>query len=82
MVTEPLQQVRFLQDFFHNPVPINLGSQPIESSTPPDEIAGRISDIKYQLKVLSSLQTVLKKEMEELEGALPAGEAGASGGQA
>jgi hypothetical protein len=72
LVTEPLQQVRFLQDFFRNPVPINLASKGVETSTPPEEIADRISEIKYQLKVLASLQAVLNEEMQELERAVPA----------
>lgn len=82
LVTEPLQQVRFLQDFFRNPVPINLALQPVETSTPPEEIAGRISEIKYQLKVLASLQTVLNEEMQELERALPGAGDGASQAEA
>jgi hypothetical protein len=70
-LTEPLQQLRFVQDFFHNPLTVNLGTGPIESSAPPAEIMGRMSEIKYHLDVLAALQAVLKDEMEELKRALP-----------
>lgn len=76
-LTKPLQQLRFLQDFFQNPIGATLGAGPPETSTPAAEIAGRMSEIKYQLKVVDALQTVLRQEMQELERALPAGEAAA-----
>jgi hypothetical protein len=76
-LTKPLQQLRFLQDFFQNPIGATLGAGPPETSTPAAEIAGRMAEIKYQLKVVDALQTVLRQEMQELERALPAGETAA-----
>jgi hypothetical protein len=73
-----LQQLRFLQDFFQNPMGTTLGAGPPETSTPAAEIAGRMAEIKYQLKVVDALQTVLRQEMQELERALPAGETAAA----
>ena len=77
-LTKPLQQLRFLQDFFQNPIGATLGAGPPETSTPAAEIAGRMSEIQYQLKVVDALQTVLRQEMQELERALPAGETAAA----
>ncbi len=77
-LTKPLQQLRFLQDFFQNPMGATLGAGPPETSTPAAEIAGRMAEIKYQLKVVDALQTVLRQEMQELERALPAGETAAA----
>ena len=77
-LTKPLQQLRFLQDFFQNPIGATLGAGPPETSTPAAEIAGRMAEIKYQLKVVDALQTVLRQEMQELERALPAGETAAA----
>jgi hypothetical protein len=73
-----LQQLRFLQDFFQNPIGATLGAGPPETSTPAAEIAGRMAEIKYQLKVVDALQTVLRQEMQELERALPTGETAAA----
>jgi hypothetical protein len=72
MFTERLQHLRYLQDFFHSPVPFDLRERPLESSSPPEEIMHRIGEVKYQVQVLQALLVVLSEEIEMLNSALPA----------
>jgi len=72
MFTERLQQLRYLQDFFHSPVPFDLRERPLESSSSPEEIMRRIGEVKYQVQILQALLVVLNEEMETLDNALPA----------
>jgi hypothetical protein len=71
MFTERMQQLRYLQDFFHNPVPFDLRERPLESSSTPEEIMRRIGEVKYQVQVLQALLVVLGEEIEMLNSALP-----------
>jgi hypothetical protein len=71
-LSERMQQLRYLQDFFHNPVPFDLRERPLESSSPPEEIMRRIGEVQYQVQILQALLVVLNEEMETLNSALPA----------
>ncbi len=70
-LAERMQQLRYLQDFFHNPVPFDLREKPIESSSTREEILQRIGEVQYQIAVLKALLVVLNEEMETLTQALP-----------
>ena len=72
ILAERMKELRYLQDFFHNPVPFDLRERPLESSSTPEEIIRRIGEVKYQTEVLQALLVVLKEEMATLNSALPA----------
>ena len=72
VLADRMEQLRHLQDFFHNPVPFDLRERPLESSSPPEEIVRRMGEVQYQIDVLNALLVVLSEEMEALNGALPA----------
>jgi hypothetical protein len=71
-LAERMQQLRYVQDFFHNPVPFDLRERPIESSSSPEEIMQRIDEVRYQIQVLQALLVVMNEEMQTLNAALPA----------
>src|SRR5579862_736495 len=64
ILAERMQQLRHLQDFYHNPVPFDLRDRPIESSSTPDEIVRRIGEVQYQIDVLKAILVVLNEEIE------------------
>ena len=72
MLAERMQQLRYLQDFFQNPVPFDLREKPLETSSSPQEIMHRVGEVKYQVQVLKALLVVLNEELETLNSALPA----------
>jgi hypothetical protein len=70
-MAEKLEQLRYLQDFFHNPVPFDLRDKPLPTSSEPEEVAKRIAEVEYQIHVLQALIQVLSEELKELNRALP-----------
>jgi hypothetical protein len=59
-----------VQEFFHNLQGVDLGNDPIETTTSPEDTLRRLSEVTYQLDVLKALQAVLTEEMEQLQRAL------------
>ena len=71
-MAEKLEQLRYLQDFFHNPVPFDLRDKPLPTSSEPEELAKRIGEVEYQMHVLKALIEVLGEELKQLNrAALP-----------
>jgi hypothetical protein len=69
-MAERLEQLRYLQDFFHNPVPFDLRDKPLPTSSEPEELAKRVAEVDYQIHVLEALIQVLSEELKELNRAL------------
>jgi hypothetical protein len=71
-LAEKLAQLRYLQDFFHNPVPFDLRDKPLPTSSEPEELTKRIGEVEYQMHVLKALMQVLGEELRQLNrAALP-----------
>jgi hypothetical protein len=65
-----LRQFYLIQEFFHNLQGVDLGNDPIETTTSPEDTMRRLSEVTYQLDVLKALQAVLTEEMKQLQQAL------------
>jgi hypothetical protein len=71
MLSERLEHMRYLQDFFHNPG--RQGDTPIENSSNPEEISRRIDEVQYRINVLKALLVVLNEELDSLNRSPPGG---------
>ncbi|RAI03081.1 hypothetical protein DLJ53_00645 [Acuticoccus sediminis] len=67
MLQEKLDQLQNVQDFLHNPIPFDLKERPLESSSTPEEIAERRTELVYQAKVLRSILSVIQEELDALD---------------
>lgn len=71
MLREKAAQFANIQDFLQNPVPLDLRSKDLDTSSTPDEIELRKGEVRYQIEVMRSMLAVLSDELSELEQARP-----------
>jgi hypothetical protein len=82
-VKEKVDQLWYLQDLLHNPVPFNLRDKYLDTSSTPAQIEARKSEVRYQMQMLRAVLTILSDELKMLEQAKPVtGQGDPNGNQA
>ena len=71
MLREKAEQFGSIQDFLRNPVPFDLSSKELDTSSSPEEIDSRKGEVRYQIQVMRSMLAVLTDELNQLEDARP-----------
>jgi hypothetical protein len=82
-VKEKVDQLWYLQDLLHNPVPFNLRDKYLDTSSTPAQIEARKNEVRYQMQMLRAVLTILSDELKMLEQAKPVtGQGDPNGNQA